>query len=400
MHPYRATQVSEHVWWVGAVDWNMRDFHGYLTNRGTTYNAYLVMGEKITLVDTVKAPFCGELLSRIASVVDPAEISYIVSNHAEMDHSGGLPTVIEAVRPEKVFASQLGAKALGEHFRLPAPVTPVKDGEQLDLGNLKLTFAETRMVHWPDSMVSWLPGDDVLFSQDGFGMHLASSERFVDELDASIVEHEAGRYFANILLPFAPLVAKVLARLPTLGIAPKVIAPDHGPIWRADFGRLLGWYAAWTRQSKRRKALVVYDTMWNSTSLMAHAIADGLEAGGASVKLMSLKANHRSDILHEVLDAGALLVGSPTLNNQLYPTLADFLTYLKGLKPQHLIGASFGSYGWSGEAVGQIKECLEAMKVELVHDGLRQRFVPDANCLGECAALGRATAEKLAARVG
>jgi len=400
MLPYRATKISEHVWWVGAVDWNMRDFHGYSTNRGTTYNAYLIMAEKITLVDTVKAPFCGELLGRIASVVDPAEISYIVSDHAEPDHSGGLATVMNAVRPEKVFASQLGAKALGEHYHLPLPVTPVKDGEQLSLGNLALTFAETRMVHWPDSMVSWLPGDDVLFSQDGFGMHLATSERFADQIDPSVVEFEGGRYFANILLPFSALVAKVIARLPALGIAPKVIAPDHGPVWRQDLGRILGWYDAWTRQVKKRKALVVYDTMWNSTALMAHAIADGLDAGGASVKLMSLKANHRSDVVHELLDAGALLVGSPTLNNNLYPSLADVLTYIKGLKPQNLIGAAFGSYGWSGEAVGQLREILEGMKIELAHEGLRQKFVPDGSSLGECAALGRAVAEKLVTRVG
>jgi flavorubredoxin len=249
-------------------------------------------------------------------------------------------------------------------------------------------------------MVSWLPGDDVLFSQDGFGMHLASSERFADQLDPSVVEHEGARYFANILLPFAPLVGKVIDRLPTLGIAPKIVAPDHGPIWRQDLGRLLGLYAAWTRQTKRRKALVVYDTMWHSTSQMAHAVADGLDAGGASVKLMSLKANHRSDILHEILDAGALLVGSPTLNNNLYPSLADFLTYLKGLKPLNLVGAAFGSYGWSGEAVAQVNEYLAAMKVELTHEGLRQRFVPDGACLGECAALGKVTAEKLIARLG
>jgi len=240
----------------------------------------------------------------------------------------------------------------------------------------------------------------VLISQDGFGMHLATSERFADQIDPSIVEFEGGRYFANILLPFAPLVAKVIARLATLGIAPKVIAPDHGPIWRRDLGTLLGWYDAWTRQQKRRKALVIYDTMWHSTSLMAHAVADGLDAGGASVKLMSLKANHRSDIVHELLDAGALLVGSPTLNNNIYPSLADTLTYIKGLKPQNLLGAAFGSYGWSGEAVRQVTEYLEAMKVELVHEGLRQKFVPDAACLGACAALGRTTAEKLVARLG
>jgi flavorubredoxin len=279
------------------------------------------------------------------------------------------------------------------------PITPVKDGETLDLGDLALQFAETRMVHWPDSMVSWLAAEGVLFSQDGFGMHLASSERFADQLDPSVVEYEGARYFANILLPFAPLVRRVIDRLPALGIAPKVIAPDHGPIWRADLGTLLGWYDRWTAQRKRNRALVVYDTMWHSTALMGHAIADGLEAGGSSVKLMSLKANHRSDVIHEVLDAGALLVGSPTLNNNLYPSLADFLTYLKGLKPQNLMGAAFGSFGWSGEAVGQLREVLEAMKVEIVHEGLRQKFVPDAKCLGECFALGKTTAARLAAKL-
>jgi len=396
MNHYRAVKISERVYWVGAIDWNMRDFHGYSTNRGTTYNAYLILADKITLVDTVKAPFCAELLSRVASVVDPAKIDYIVSNHAEMDHSGGLAAVIAAVRPEKVFASTLGVKALGEHFALPLPLTPVRDGDTLDLGNLALHFAETRMVHWPDSMVSWLPGEDVLFSQDGFGMHLASSERFADELERSVLEFEGARYFANILLPFAPLVRKVIDRLPSLGIAPKVIAPDHGPIWRSDLGTILGWYGRWCAQEKARKAVVVYDTMWHSTALMGHAIADGLVAGGASVRLMSLKASHRSDIIHELLDAGALLVGSPTLNNNMYPSLADFLTYLKGLKPQNLIGASFGSYGWSGEAVGQVKEALEGMKVGIAHEGLRHRFVPDEACLGECVALGQAVAAKLA----
>ena len=396
MNHYRAVKISERVYWVGAIDWNMRDFHGYSTNRGTTYNAYLILADKITLVDTVKAPFCAELLSRVASVVDPAKIDYIVSNHAEMDHSGGLAAVIAAVRPEKVFASTLGVKALGEHFALPLPLTPVRDGDTFDLGNLALHFAETRMVHWPDSMVSWLPGEDVLFSQDGFGMHLASSERFADELERSVLEFEGARYFANILLPFAPLVRKVIDRLPALGIAPKVIAPDHGPIWRSDLGTILGWYGRWCAQEKARKAVVVYDTMWHSTALMGHAIADGLVAGGASVRLMSLKASHRSDIIHELLDAGALLVGSPTLNNNMYPSLADFLTYLKGLKPQNLIGASFGSYGWSGEAVGQVQEALAGMKIGIAHEGLRHRFVPDEACLGECVALGQAVAAKLA----
>jgi flavorubredoxin len=317
-----------------------------------------------------------------------------------MDHSGGLAAVISAARPEKLFASQLGAQALPQHFSLPLEVTALRDGAEIDLGTLKLRCAETRMVHWPDSMVSFLPGDDVLFAQDGFGMHLASHERFADEIDPSVVEYEAGRYFANILTPFAPLVKKVVDRLPSLGIAPKVIAPDHGPVWRADLGRILGLYERWCAQKKSKKAVVVYDSMWHSTAAMAHAIVEGLTAGGAGVKLLSLKVNHRSDILHEVLEAGALLVGTPTLNNNLFPTVADILTYAKGLRPQNLIGASFGSYGWSGEGVGQVKETLEAMKVELVHEGLRHKYVPDAKCLAECFALGTMIAAKLAERLG
>jgi flavorubredoxin len=399
MGPYRAVKISERVWWVGAIDWSIRDFHGYNTGRGTTYNAYLIMDEKITLVDTVKSPFCGELLGRIASVVDPAEISYIVSNHAEMDHSGGLGAVIDAVKPEKVFASTLGAKALGEHFHLPMKVDTVRDGERLGLGATNLTFVESRMLHWPDSMIAYLSGDDILFSQDGFGMHLAGSERFADQVEPAVMEYEGGRYFANILLPYSALVLKLLEKVKTLGISPKIIAPDHGPIWREDLGRILGLYGRWAAQIKANKAVVVYDTMWHSTASMARAIAEGLEAGGASVKVMSLKADHRSDIAHEVLDAGALFVGSPTLNNGLFPTVADILTYLKGLRPQGLIGAGFGSFGWSGEAVGQVSEILQAMKVELVHEGLRAKFVPNGDALGQCFALGKTAAEKLAEKL-
>ena len=216
----KAVQVTEKVWWVGAIDWNLREFHGYRTARGTTYNAYLVVADKITLVDTVKAPFKEEMMQRVASVIgDPAKIDYIVSNHAEMDHSGALPEVIAEVKPEKVFASPMGVKALDAHFRIGPALTAVKTGEVISLGNMSMTFVETRMLHWPDSMVSYIPEQKILFSQDGFGMHLATDKLFADENDAAVVEQEMRRYYANILLLYAPQTLKLLEDLPKLNLA-------------------------------------------------------------------------------------------------------------------------------------------------------------------------------------
>ncbi|HEY3379996.1 MAG TPA: FprA family A-type flavoprotein [Armatimonadota bacterium] len=396
--PYHAVRVSEHVYWVGAIDWSLRDFHGYATQRGTTYNAFLVLGEKITLIDTVKAPFKDELLARIASVIDPARIDYIISNHAEMDHSGCLPALIAELKPEKVYASPNGVKALTEHFHLtPDTVTAISDGETLALGELHFTFLETRMLHWPDSMFTYLVEDGVLFSNDAFGMHLATTERFDDEIDPSILEYEAKTYFANILLPYASLITKLLAKVGGLGLTLNAIATDHGPVWRSDIHGALARYGVWAAQQRSTKAVIVYDTMWESTAKMARAISEGLLEGGATVKFLPLNSSHRSDVATEMLDAGALLVGSPTMNNNLFPTVADVLTYLKGLRPQGLVGAAFGSYGWGGEAVKQIEEILSAMHVELVGD-LKVKYVPDAAALAQCHALGLAVAERLTAR--
>ena len=392
---YRAVKVSDHVYWVGAIDWGIRDFHGYATHRGSTYNAYLVVGDTVALIDTVKAPFVEELLARIGSVIAPERIDYVISNHAEMDHSGGLPAVIDAVKPEKVFASAMGVKALGEHFRLGREVTAVKEGESVSLGNLTLSFVEARMLHWPDSMMSYLAEEQVLFSNDAFGMHLASSERFDDEIEEAILAEEAAKYYANILLPLSPLVAKQLDKVGKLGIAIKTIAPSHGPIWRDDPSKVVGWYAKWASGEAGDKAIVVYDTMWQSTAMMGKAIAEGIAGGGASVKLMPLRAAHRSDVATELLGAGAMVVGSPTLNNGLFPTVADVLSYIKGLKPPNLIGAAFGSYGWSGEAVGQIADALGEMKVEVVGEGIKAKYVPDAESLSRCFALGGEIAERL-----
>jgi len=390
----KAVQISDHVYWVGAIDWNIRDFHGYATQHGSTYNAYLIVADKITLMDTVRAPFREELLARISSVVNPRDIDYIVSHHAEMDHSGSLPRIIEEIRPEKVYASVMGAKALKEHFGLEN-VIPLKSGDTLDLGNMELSFMETRMLHWPDSMFSYLEKDGILFSQDAFGMHLASAERFIDEIDDSILDYEAATYYANILMPFSQQVLKLLDDVKKSGLDIRIIASDHGPVRRSGIGTILGSYGQWARQAPTNKAVVLYDTMWHSTELMARAIEEGLLEEGARVKVMSMHASLRSDAAYEILDAGALVAGSPTLNNNLFPTMADVLTYLKGLRPQNLAGAAFGSYGWSGEAAGQINDILAEMKVDLVAEPLRVKYVPGGDDLKRCAELGRTVAHKL-----
>jgi len=392
---FKAVKINDHVYWVGAIDWCIRDFHGYETPRGTTYNAYLILADKITLIDTVKAHFKDEMLARIASVISPEDIDYIVSNHSEMDHSGCLPEVIDEVKPERVFASKVGVKTLAAHFHTEHEIEPLKEGDSLSLGNLTLSFVETKMLHWPDSMITYLNEDNLLFSQDAFGMHLASSERFADEIDDDILEYEGEKYFANILLLYSNLIIRLLDKVEKLGIKIDIIAPDHGPIWRQDIGRMPELYSKWAAQKPTKKAVVVYDTMWQSTDVMARAIGEGLSAGGVSVKIMPLKGCNRSEVVTEVLDAGALLVGSSTLNNNILPTVADVLTYLKGLKPLNLIGAAFGSYGWTGEAVGQISDILNAMKVELIGDGIKVRYVPESGDLEQCFNFGKQVAVEL-----
>lgn len=395
---FQAVKVTDRVYWVGAIDWAIRDFHGYATTRGTTYNAFLVMADKVTLIDTVKAPFLDEMMSRIASVIDPSKIDIVVSNHAEMDHSGCLPQVIQMVKPEKVVASKMGVKALQDHFHLTTPIDAVETGSSLSLGNMTLSFIETRMLHWPDSMVSYLAEEQVLFSQDAFGMHLASVERFDDEIDPTIMEHEAKKYYANIITLYSGFVAKTLPVIDAFPAPIKMVLPDHGPIWRKDFGFIRKLYGQWCEQKPTKKAIVAFDTMWGSCSMLARAIAEGLTEAGATVQVMPLSSNHRSEVATELLDAGALIVGSPTLNNQMYPTVADLLCYLKGLKFANKIGAVFGSFGWSGESTKQIRATLEEMKVDIVGEPVAVKFVPDATAMIAARALGVQVGKELVSR--
>ncbi len=394
---FNALQIADNVYWVGAIDWDVRNFHGYLTGRGTTYNAYLVLDEKITLIDTVKAPFLDEMIARVASVIDPVTVDYLVSNHAEMDHSGGIPRACGMLDPEQVFASKMGKKALSEHFRPGRDITVVGDGETLDLGGGKLSFAETRMCHWPDSMVAYLHGAEILFSQDAFGMHLASSERFADQVDRPVIEYEAAKYYANILMPLANPVSRALEKLTALGLPLTMVAPDHGPIWRrsGDIRYIIDSYGRWTKQAPAKKAVVVYDTMWNSTATMARAVCEGLSGCGIAVRGMSMDASHRSDVATELLEAGGFAVGSPTMNNNIFPTVADVMTYVRGLQPRHLAAAAFGSYGWSGEAPRQLHDMLGEMELDAVSEPLLVKYVPDDEALAACRELGETIARQI-----
>ena len=390
---FEAFKIADDVYWVGAIDWDVRNFHGYQTSRGTTYNAFLILAEKPVLIDTVRSPFFDEMMARVASVIEPGRVEYIVSNHAEPDHSGGLVQAIQAIRPGKVLASKMGRKALVAHYHMPADrITVVGDDDTLDLGNMTVHFAETRMCHWPDSMVSYLADREVLFSQDAFGMHIASAERFADELSADLLDAEARKYYANILLHLSRFVDKTLAKLGGLGLPLKILAPDHGPIYRRpeDIENILASYARWSAQKPANKAVLIYDTMWHSTAKMADAIAEGLTAAGTKVELMSLATSHRTDVATQLLDAGAVVVGSPTLNNGILPSVADVMTYIKGLSPRNLVGAAFGSYGWSGEAPKILHAMLREMDIKTVADPLRINYVPDAAALRECREFGKA----------
>jgi len=390
----QAIKLNDHVYWVGAIDWGLKEFHGYET-QGTTYNAYLILADKITLIDTVKDEFKDEMLARIASVIEPDKIDYIISNHSEKDHTGCLPEINTITKPEKVFASKDGVKALNEHFDLPMEITAVAEGETLNLGNKTISFIESRMIHWPDSMFSYLVEDGILFSNDAFGMHLASSERFDHELDSCKLEHEAAKYYANIVNPFSNLVGKLLAKLAGMNLELKMIAPDHGPVWQNSIDKIMKLYSTWCDPKPTLKGLIVYDTMWHSTEKMAFAIAEGVLAGGAKPKIMPLATFHASDIVTEALDSGALIVGCPTFNSGLLPSVAGFLQYVKGLKVRHVIGAAFGSYGWSPGSVKQINEILTSMRIELVGDGVQAKYTPDSDALGQCHALGIQVADKL-----
>jgi len=291
----KAYQIADKVYWVGAIDWGIRDFHGYATERGSTYNAYLIVDEKITLIDTVKKPFKNELLARISSIIPPEKIDYIVSNHSEMDHAGCIPDMISICKPEKVFASPMGIKALENHFNENLAISPLKTGDILDLGSKTLSFIETKMLHWPDSMIAYMKEEEILFSQDGFGMHLATADVFDHKIPEFVLEWEAEKYFANILMPFSDKIISLLNDISKMNLSIKLIANDHGPIWKTHVAKIIDLYHKWSQHSFTPKAVVLYDTMWGATATMASYINDGLNSLGIDVKTIPMSSSHRSD---------------------------------------------------------------------------------------------------------
>ena len=388
-------KIADGIFSVGVADWNIRDFHGYSTYQGTTYNAYLILDDKITLIDTVKNEFGDQLLANISAIVDPKKIDYVISNHTEMDHSSSLPRVMHRIGEDKpLYCSKMGQKNLSKHYSQKWNYQPVENLQTLSLGKRTVTFMETRMLHWPDSMFTYVNEDKLLFSSDAFGQHYAGPEKFDDQIGENIFPH-AKKYFANILTPYAPLILKLVDTVTEMGLQIDTICPDHGIIWRKDPSKIINAYVEWSKMAPKRKAVVIYDTMWHSTEAMAEAIVGALIDEGVNAKPMHLRSCHRSDIMTEVLDAGAIIVGSPTLNNGIFPTIADFLTYMKGLKPLNKIAAPFGSYGWSGESVKLITKALEEMKFDVIDPGVRLQYIPDEKGLAACAALGKKIAQAL-----
>jgi len=382
-------EIAKGIYDVGVTDWNIRDFHGYSTHLGTTYNAFLILDEKITLIDTVKKEFADHLLDNISQIADPKKIAYIVSNHTEMDHSGGLPRVMHRIGEDKpLFCSKMGQKNLSRHYSQKWNYRAVENGEELSIGTRTLKFLETRMLHWPDSMFTYLKEEKILFSSDAFGQHYAGPEKNDDSIGEAIMPH-AKKYFANILMLYSPLILKLIENVTKLGLEFNMICPDHGILWRKDPAKIIAAYIRWSSQKPEKKAVIVYDSMWHSTEKMAESIASGLCEEGIQVRPMKLREWHRSDIMTEVLDAKAVIVGSPTLNNGLYPTVSDFLTYMKGLKPLNKIGAAFGSYGWSGESAQLLQNELEAMKFDIAAPLLKIQYVPDKAGLDQCLEFGR-----------
>ena len=390
--------LKENVNWVGVVDWNIRDFHGYTTSRGTTYNAYLIRDEKTALIDTVKCNFAEELARNVEELTNFDKIDYIIVNHVEMDHSGSLPEIAKLAKNAKIIACQRGKDAIIDHYGHDFDgVEVVKTGDELKLGKHTLRFIETPMLHWPDSMFTYDVEDKILFSNDAFGEHFASSERFDDEADQQMLWEECKTYYANILTPFAPLIIRKVQEVVKMDISIEIIAPDHGVIWRKDPAKIIDAYLRWSSFVPTQKVIIVFDTMWGSTDKMARAIEAGVASEGVDVRLLKLRATDQTDIVTEILDAKAVIMGSPTLNSGMFPTASSFLTYITGLKPRGKLWAFFGSFGWGGGAVRGMVEVAKKAGFDVYEPTVEVKYVPDMEDLKKCFDFGRQIAQKIKA---
>jgi flavorubredoxin len=377
----KAIEIKPDIYWVGSIDWAVRDFHGYLTPNGTTYNNYLVRDEQITLVDTVKQDFARHTIKNIRNLIDPSKIVNIIINHIEPDHASALDSIMSLAPNATIYMTKKGQKGLERHFDTSNwNIKIVKTGDSINTGKYTFTFLETPMLHWPDSMMTYVKEAKLLFSQDAFGQHLATSARFDDELadsvSKSVLDDAVIDYYANILMPFGPLIKSKIAEVQKLGLEIDMIAPDHGIIWRDDAGRILQRYLDIANGKSELRVTIIYDTMWHSTERMTIPLMQGIRDEGIDCKVIKLRATPMSVAIKDFWKSRGCLVGSPTLNNILFPSVAEFLTHLRGLRPKNRIMGAFGSYGWGGGAVKDAYEEFKRMKLEVVEPGVQVLYRP------------------------
>jgi anaerobic nitric oxide reductase flavorubredoxin len=391
------TELTKGVYWVGVVDWALTHFHGHelTTHRGSSYNAYLITDEKTVLVDTVWGPFQDKLIENISEVIDPAKIDIVVANHAEVDHSGALPAVMRHVPKATVIVSKRGLDSVEGHYHQPWNFQTVQTGDKVSTGKRELVFIEAPMLHWPDSMFTYLTGDNILMPNDAFGQHYANAFRFNDEVDQEELYEEALKYYANILTLFSSQVSKKIEEVLALNLPVSMIAPSHGIIWRKEPLQIVKKYQEWAAQVPEKTAVILYDSMWNGTRHMAEAIGEGLAAENIPYKTFYMATADRNDVITEIFKTKAVIIGSPTFNQGPLPTIAPILEDLKGLKFQNKIGAAFGSYGWSGESVKIIEEHLNQSKIPVAVEGIRAKWQPKPDDLTRCREFGSTIARAI-----
>ncbi len=395
-----ATQIRPDIYWVGAIDWAVRDFHGYMTPNGTTYNNYLILDEKITLLDTVKHDFSEIMLDNVTQLIHPSKIEYVIVNHIENDHATSLDRIMAFAPNATIFITEKGKKGLARFFDISSwNIKTVKTGDTLNIGKRNLLFIETPMLHWPDSMMTYIKEDKILISQDGFGQHLATSARFDDEFiecsSVSDLEDAVIDYYANILMPFGSIIKNKVAEIQKLGLDIKMIAPDHGIIWRQDPGKVLNMYMDMATGKSNLSVAVIYDTMWHSTEMMTFPLMRGIREEGVDCKVIKLRATPMSIAIKEFWKARGTLIGTPTLNNKMFPSVAEFLQHVAGLRPKDRITGAFGSYGWGGGAVKEAYEWLKAMKLQTVEPGVEALYRPAKEDDQKCYEFGREFAKKV-----
>lgn len=379
----KAKEIKPDIYWVGVKDWNLREFHGYATPHGSTYNSYLIMDDKITLVDGVKHYMCREHLARIQSIIDFSKLAYVVVNHVEMDHSGNIPDIMKLAPQAKIITNTAGKQALEAHFDTKGwQYEIVKTGDSISIGKRTLEFMTTPMLHWPDSMMTYVKEDKLLLSNDGFGQHYASDGIFVNEQPLDIIIREAKSYYANILFPFGAQAEKALSTAGSLGLDIEMIAPSHGCIWsgKEEVGTILELYAKWASGQNEGKAVIVYDSMWGATAALAEAAMAEFQDASIPVTKHCLAVENVSEVIVDFLDAKYVLIGNPTLNNQLFPRVAGFLAYMKGLNPRNKTALAFGSYGWRPGVVKQIQQTFDELGWQSV-EPFEEKYTPKSDIL-------------------